>query len=101
MRNLFVSPRIDSCYTSNSSITDTFLWTNKNILWRVLLLLNPPNSSIRDLALQAGHDINTSCFKIIHKLELNSINISEYIPIKKFSPDLNNQNASTKLNILG
>ena len=64
-------------------------------------LLNPPNSSIRDHALQAGHDINTNYFKIIHKSERNSINISESILIKKHSPDLNNQDASTKLNILG
>ena len=64
-------------------------------------LLNPPNSSIRDHALQAGHVINTNCFKIIHKSELNSINILEIILIKKFSPDLNSQDASTKLNISG
>ena len=64
-------------------------------------LLNPPNSSIRDHALQAGHDINTNCFKIIHKSELKSINVSENTLIKKFSLDLNNQDASTKFNILG
>ena len=64
-------------------------------------LLNPPDSSIRDHALQAGHDININCFKIIHKSKRNSINISENIPIKEFSPELNNQDASTKLNILG
>ena len=60
-------------------------------------LLNPPNSSIH--ALQEGHDININCFKIIHKPELNSINISDSIFIKKFSSDLNNQDASTILNI--
>ena len=64
-------------------------------------LLNPPNSSIRDHALQAGHDINTSCFKIIHKSELNSINISERIFTEKFNPDLIDQDISENLNILG
>ena len=47
----------------------------------VLTLLKPPNSSIRDHTLQTGHDINTKCFKFIHKLELDSINISENILI--------------------
>ena len=62
-------------------------------------LINPPNSNLRDHALQASHVINTNCFKIIPKSELNSINILETIVIKKFSPDLNKQVASTKLNI--
>ena len=57
--------------------------------------LNPPNSSIRDHTLQAGHDINTNCFKIIQKSDLNSIKLSEN------TRDLNNQDASPKLNILG
>ena len=64
------------------------------------MLLNPFISSKHHHALQAGHDINTNCFKIIHKLEHNFINISEIILIKKFSPDLSNQVASTNLNIL-
>ena len=51
-------------------------------------LLNPPNSSIRDHALEAGHDNNTNFFKIILKSELNSINISESILMKKSSQDL-------------
>ena len=64
-------------------------------------LLNPPNSGIRDHALQAGNDINTNYFKIFPMSELNTINISEIILIKKFSPDLNNQGVSTILKILG
>ena len=64
-------------------------------------LINEPISSIRDHALHADHDINTNCFKIKHKPELNCINVSESTLIKKISPDLNNQSFSTKLNILG
>ena len=64
-------------------------------------LLNPPNSSVWDQALQTGHDINTTCFNIIYKSELNSTNNSENKLIDKFSPDLDNQDASRKLNISG
>ena len=64
-------------------------------------LITPPNSSIRDHALQAGHDINYSCFSIIHRTDYNSLKISESILINKFNPDLNYQDASTKLNIVG
>ena len=40
-------------------------------------------------------DINTNCFKVIHKSELSCIRS------KKISSKLNNQDASTKLDILG
>ena len=42
-------------------------------------LLNPRNSSISDLALQAGHDIDPNWFKTIRKSKFNSISISESI----------------------
>ena len=60
----------------------------------------PSNSSIRDHALKAGHDINIDDFKICHMTDKTSLKISESILIHKFNPDLNNKDSSTKLNIL-
>ena len=50
-------------------------------------LLNLPNSSERDHVIQEGHDMNNNCLSIIHKSQLNSINISENIIIRKLNPD--------------
>ena len=46
-------------------------------------------------------DTNSSCFSIIHKSELSSINISEKFLIKKINFELNSQVASTEIMILG
>ena len=58
------------------------------------------NSSIHDHALKAGHDISRDNFKIRHMTDKTSLKISEGILIRKFNPDLNNKDSSTKLNIL-
>lgn len=55
----------------------------------------------RDHALHEGHDIKPNYFFITHKTELSPIIISESIIIKIFHPRFNDQNASTKLTILG
>ena len=71
-------------YTGETSLhSSTRIAEHKEISVRTgQTLLNPSNSSIRDHALQADHDINTNYFKIIHKSERNSVNISESILIK-------------------
>ena len=62
--------------------------------------MTPSDSSIRDHAVKAGHDINIDTFKICHMTDKTSLKISESILIRKFNPDLNNKDSSTKLNIL-
>ena len=50
---------------------------------------------------QEGNHNKSSCFSFIHKSERSSNNSSKNTLIRKFNLDLNNQHASTKLNILG
>ena len=63
-------------------------------------LLNPPHSSIRDHALNSGHEIPTDNFKIIFKSKPFETKIAESILIHKYKPSLNNMESSVKLNVL-
>ena len=78
---------------------DTHCRTCRNIYRTGQTFSIPPYSSICAIALQEGHDNKSSCFSITHKSELRFKNLSEAMLIKRFNPDLNQQDASTKLNI--
>ena len=61
----------------------------------------PLNSSIRDHALQTGHDILNKKFSIILNTDAANLKISESIFIHRLKPGLNNTESSIPLHILG
>ena len=61
---------------------------------------NPLNSSIRDHALETGHEINNSNFSIVFSTKSQNLRVSESLLINKNSPPLNNTESSVPLNIL-
>ena len=65
-----------------------------------LPLSNPSHSSIRDHALETGHDIINTNFNIIFQSSPCDTKTSESILIHKYKPSLNNKDSSVKLSIL-
>ena len=59
-------------------------------------LSNRTYNRIRTHGLQETHDFLSNNLSIIHKSELGSIIISESMLLKKFNPDLNTWDTSTK-----
>ena len=64
------------------------------------ILLNPPNSAIRDHSIEFDHSIKADNFKIINTATTDfDLSIKESILIKQMSPSLND-NDSVKLHVL-
>ena len=61
---------------------------------------NPLNSSIRDHALETGHEISNSNFSIVFSSNSQNLRVAESILINQNSPSLNNTDSSVPLNIL-
>ena len=60
----------------------------------------PPNSNIRQHALDSGHPIKLKNFKLVNKSNKYEIKIVESILIHKLGPNLNDRGSSFPLPIL-
>ena len=60
----------------------------------------PLHSSIRNHALDTGHDINSDNFKVVFNSNAGDLRLAESIIIHKNRPNLNNMDSSVPLNIL-